>query len=180
MGFCQPKGGCFLKKPNYKSIHNKYKWLPQWSELLSVCLTLVLYVAGHGFGIHDHWWDGSAELVGSRFHSFSELRVLRVLHLSFCHQQDPIGSSGDAGCPGDQHLRLVIGHCYLTLVQVFLNGVFWCIQQRPGVDRFIHQTWGRETVRTCSRSLNYCRSFLKIINNSKNCPFVNFVISTYL
>ncbi len=130
-----------------------------------MCLTLVLYVGGHGFGVHDHRWDGSAELVRCRFHRLSELGVLGVLHLSLRHQQDPIGSPGDAGCPGDQHLRLVIGHSYLTLVQVFLNGLFWCIQQRPGVDRFIHQTWERQRERRdlfmCCR-FHYCRWFLNI------------------
>ena len=103
--------------------------------------TLILDVGSHCFGIHDHRGNGLAEFVRGRLHLRPELGVLRVLHLPLGHQEDPVGAPGDARRPGNQHLRLVVAHGDLALLQVLLNGVLRGIQQGFGVNSLINQTW---------------------------------------
>ncbi|TNN56140.1 hypothetical protein EYF80_033605 [Liparis tanakae] len=55
-------------------------------------------------------------------------------------EMDPIGPSRYARCPGNQHLRLNVCHGNSALVDVFLDRLLGSIQQRFGVDGFIHQT----------------------------------------
>lgn len=103
-------------------------------------LTWILDVASDSLSVHHHGRNCLAQFVRSGLHHLSEFRIFRVLHLSLRYQEDTVGSAGDAGGAGDQHLRLVVGHCHTTLVQVLLDRFLRSIQQRFGIDGLVHQT----------------------------------------
>lgn len=84
-------------------------------------LTWILDVASDRLSVHHHGRNCLAQFVRSGLHHLSKFRILRVLHFSLRHQEDTVGSAGDAGGAGDQHLRLVVGHGHAALVQVFLD-----------------------------------------------------------